>query len=514
MVHNGLPDSTIVVRGLFARPAKAIDSVSIKPGDSTEIRLTAGAPGTYFYAAEAGVADTSGEQETTGGAFVVDPVGGSPPDRIFVMNIWGQRKDSLTYRNALAINGRSWPNDERIDATVGDTVHWRWINANVRGHPMHMHGFFFRVDAKGSPLADTIYPAPAQRLAVTEFMAPFTTMAMTWSPDREGNWLFHCHIGWHVTRDATLEPPPIMEANMRMDADPEKHMAGLVLGLRIHPKPGATTASATPTKTLRLYVDEGKSKGFSATGMGYVLQQDARPPAADSVLLPGQVIVTNQGVPTDVVITNRLKETTSVHWHGLEIESYSDGVAGWSGMGKHLAPVIQPGDSFTAHLTLKRPGTFIYHTHMDDMRQMTSGLYGAVVVLEPGKEFDPSTDHVWVAGNDGLDAGKHRVVMNGDTTGPVLNFKAGVPHRMRFVNMGFALGGLVGVYEGKSFVPWRAIAKDGADLPAALAVPQKGPQLIVSGETYDYEWTPKPGRYRVTFVNPKKTLFSQEIVVR
>jgi FtsP/CotA-like multicopper oxidase with cupredoxin domain len=290
-------------------------------------------------------------------------------------------------------------------------------------------------------------------------------------------------------------------------------MAGLVVGIRVRQK-NSGTASPAATKTLHLFVNAGKSPGLAKVGMGYVLQQGTERPAVDSVVLPGTVIVTNQDVATDVVITNHLAEATAVHWHGLELESYSDGVAGWSGSAEHLAPVIEPGDSFVAHLTLKRPGTFIYHTHMDDMRQMTSGLYGALVVLPPGKQLDPATDRVWVVGTDGLDNEKSRVVVNGDSTGPVLQLRAGVPQRMRFVNMGFALGGFFGIYRDKTFVPWRAIAKDGADLPASQAVPQTGPQLIVSGETYDFEWIPAPGRYQLRFGGKKQASFTQVLVVR
>lgn len=514
-VRNALADSTITVHGLVTHPGKVLDSLKIRPGDSVTVTFAAGAPGTYVYAAETGNYGKRGvdERETTGGAFIVDPVGGSPPDRILVLNIWGHEVDSNTYRNALTINGRSWPYTERIDATVGDSVRWRVINASGRNHPMHMHGYYFRVDSKGGAMADSVYDASARRLAVTEVMLPFQTMAIAWSPDREGNWLFHCHIGFHVTLDATLTPPAIDEEPMRMDHDPEKHMAGLVIGMRVHPKPGGRTSPAKAAKVLHLFVDQGRSPGRAKVGMGYILQQGPRPPAADSVILPGSVIFATRDQPTDVVITNRLKETTAVHWHGLELESYSDGVAGWSGMGTHLAPVIQPGDSFVAHLTLKRAGTFIYHTHMDDLRQMTAGLYGALIVLEPGQQRDPRTDHLWVAGNDGMDD-KSRVVMNGDTTGPTLEFRAGVPHRMRFVNMGFALGGFFGIYRDKTFVPWRAIAKDGADLPASQAVPQTGPQLILSGETYDFEWIPMPGRYQLKFAGAKQVFFSQDVVVR
>ena len=55
-----------------------------------------------------------------------------------------------------------------------------------------------------------------------------------------------------------------------------------------------------------------------------------------------------------------------------------------------------------------RAGTFIYHTHLNDIEQLTSGMYGAAVVLERNQKYDPSTDHAFVLGRDGEHAGTHR----------------------------------------------------------------------------------------------------------
>jgi Putative multicopper oxidases len=151
-VRNALSDSTISIHGLFTRPAATDDSIVLRPGETRTMRFAAGLPGTYLYAAMIGKRDfvKGDERDQVSGAFVIDPPGGSPPDRILMMNIWGQTVDSTTYRNALAINGHSWPYDERMEMTVGDTVRWRVINATARNHPMHLHGFFFDVTAKGA----------------------------------------------------------------------------------------------------------------------------------------------------------------------------------------------------------------------------------------------------------------------------------------------------------------------------------------------------------------------------
>src|SRR5690606_2697014 len=99
----------------------------------------------------------------------------------------------------LAINGRGWPHSERLSYPVGDTIRWRWLNGSYLPHPMHLHGFHYRVLAKGDGQRDRTYPADEVRAVVTEFMLPGSTFAMDWVPTRAGNWLFHCHMAPHIS---------------------------------------------------------------------------------------------------------------------------------------------------------------------------------------------------------------------------------------------------------------------------------------------------------------------------
>ena len=223
-----------------------------------------------------------------------------------------------------------------------------------------------------------------------------------------------------------------------------------------------------------------------------------------------------RGQPTDIVIVNRLTEPTAIHWHGIELESYSDGVAGWSGAGDRLAPSVMPGDSFTARLTLPRAGTFMYHTHLNDIEQLTSGLYGGIVVLEPGKRFDQRRDHLFVTGWDGesrAPAPPH-LVINGDSLPAPLALTAGVPHRLRFVNIGPAGLFRMAIYRDTSLASWKRLAKDGADLPPAQAIRTPSQFTIAVGETYDFELTPDRGKYRLVTQFRDKLLWSRELVVR
>ena len=514
-IRNELTDSTLRIYGLVTRPAAVHDSLVIPPGESRSVIFPAGAPGSYLYWASLGSNkhERFAEREQLAGAFIVDPPGGSPPDRILVLNVWGDRVDSTTYRNALTINGRSWPYTERIEATAGDTLRWRVLNATWRNHPMHLHGFYYRIGARGDGFADTLYSAGARRLVVTEVMRPLTTMAMTWVAARPGNWLFHCHLGFHVVPTARLDAP---DSHDRMAHQAGAHMAGLVLGIAVRPRPDTREPPRGKARRLHLFVQEGIKRGRAPRAMGFVLQRGARPPATDSVEIPGSVLVLTRGQPTDIVIVNRLNEPTAIHWHGIELESYSDGVAGWSGASDRLAPSVMPGDSFTARLTLPRAGTFMYHTHLNDIEQLTSGLYGGIVVLEPGKRFDGRRDHVFVTGWDGETRAPKppHLLINGDSLPGPLVLTAGVPHRLRFVNIGPAGMFRFGIYRDTSLVTWKRLAKDGADLPPAQAVPVRSAQVIGVGETYDFELTAEPGKYRLVAELREKPLWTRELVAR
>ena len=511
-LRNALADSTVQFHGFSTRPAGSDSSIVVGPGESRTVRFAAGAPGTYLYWADAGAQDTNRvEREQLAGAFVVDSAGARPDDRIFVINIWGTPKaeDTTRYGNALAINGLSWPHSERIEATVGDTLRWRWINASIRPHPMHLHGFYFRLEALGTGLRDSAIAPAMQPLAVTQLMIPNATMSLVWGPDRPGNWLFHCHIGFHVVPEARLNPPPTGHPDHSAH-DPEVHMAGLILGIAVKPSPGWEEPARVQTRNLRLFVQEGAKRLEAPRALGFVLQRDQRPPAPDSVEIPGTTLVLTQNQPTDITVINRLKETAAIHWHGIELESYSDGVPGWSGAMQRLAPSIEPGDSFVARLTLPRSGTFIYHTHMNDIEQITSGLYGAIVVLPPGERFDSTRDHVFVAGWDGLS----RTLVNGDSTPPPLELAAGVAHRFRFVGIGAATGGRFAIRRDSSLVHWRAVARDGADLPPAQATLRRANQYVGVGETFDFEWIPEPGEYSLTAGNLRRPFMRRNLVVR
>jgi FtsP/CotA-like multicopper oxidase with cupredoxin domain len=513
-VRNDLPDSQVVVRGLHARPGTA-DTLIVAPGERRTVRFTAGPPGTYAYGAWTGPdggtslargvpppPESGRERDQMTGAFVIDSAGARVDDRIFVMNIWGDPVGDTGYTNAVAINGKAWPYAERVLLTVGDSARWRWVNGTGRNHPMHLHGFYFRIDSRGTFRSDTIYAAGARRLAVTENLMPGESMSITWSPAEPGNWLFHCHIAFHAIPDAAR-----FDRSVHVDHDVD-HMAGLVLGIHVAPPPGWRSAPRPDPRRVRFVVEELPARRDTSRTVGVGIADGAGEARAVS---PGPVLVLTRGRPTDVTVVNRLSETTAIHWHGLELESWSDGVAGWSGMDPRVAPPVAPGDSFVARLTMPRAGTFIYHTHIHDVGQITAGLYGPIVVLPPGAALDPETDHLFTAGWD-----DERIVVNGDTTEAPLAWAGGRPHRLRFINIGpaqrlrFSVERDSGVY-----ARWRPLAKDGADLPAFQAAETRSTEILDVGETLDAGVSLAPGVYAITARMPGgRTLYRRRVEVR
>jgi FtsP/CotA-like multicopper oxidase with cupredoxin domain len=100
--------------------------------------------------------------------------------------------------------------------------------------------------------------------------------------------------------------------------------------------------------------------------------------------LPGKPLTLRRGHETTIHIKNDLPEPTSVHWHGLRVPFKSDGVAGVT-----QAPLM-PGLDQHVRLRPSDAGTFWYHPHMNSLRQIGSGLAGALVVEE---ERAPSVEH-------------------------------------------------------------------------------------------------------------------------
>src|SRR5262249_14594778 len=153
-------------------------------------------------------------------------------------------------------------------------------------------------------------------------------------------------------------------------------------------------APAAVAQRLTLLMRKQPGYWHPEDAYGFALESERSDIQPQSVGVPGPLLVLHRGEPVEITLKNELPEAPSIHWHGIEMDSYFDGVPGWSGSSQSTTPAIEPGGTFRVRFTPPRAGTFIYHTHAEDTRQLASGLYGAIVVLEPGEHFDPARDHV------------------------------------------------------------------------------------------------------------------------
>lgn len=94
--------------------------------------------------------------------------------------------------------------------------------------------------------------------------------------------------------------------------------------------------------------------------------------------LAGPTLVWQEGEVVTIHVTNHLKKSTSIHWHGIILPTHMDGVPGLSFDG------IAPGETFTYRFKVRQHGTYWYHSHSGFQEQ--TGLYGAIVIKPKRKE--------------------------------------------------------------------------------------------------------------------------------
>jgi FtsP/CotA-like multicopper oxidase with cupredoxin domain len=491
------------------------DSVVVASGATREIRARPSRPGNFIYRATDGTRSAA-QMRVAGamaGAFVVDSAGlpRSSRDRIFMILmvpdsalVAAAASENLIPSRAghfaFTINGRSWPHTERIFTTVGDTLRWRVINGTFDVHPMHLHGFYYTVNKFEGRFAAANGQNIPDRRVVTERMEPFSAMSMTWVPERPGNWLFHCHFAFHL----------IPQAGAADGVDHENHalsgMNGLAMGIQVKPRGDERVVAQSSYRHLRLTAVRDAGFPDSAPSMRFVLEDGQRRIEARG-MSPTLYLTRNE--PVRITVVNAIGEPTSVHWHGMELESYNDGVAGWSGTPEHLSPAIAPGDSFVALFTPPRSGTFMYHSHVNDTRQQPAGLVGAMIVRDR-PEAARDDDHEFL-----LKGWRARpnlpgpLEVNGQLNPDTVVFHVGRPERLRFMGLpSFAANATVtlttrhdSVFQSlndTAVVRWKPVAKDGADLPERARAPRPARQIISMGETYDFEYTAvRPGILRI-----------------
>ncbi len=102
--------------------------------------------------------------------------------------------------------------------------------------------------------------------------------------------------------------------------------------------------------------------------------------------IPGPILEFTEGEYAVIYVKNEMKEETSVHWHGIIIPNFYDGVPYLT------TPPIRPGETFKYEFPVAQLGTYWYHSHT--MLQEQSGVFGSIVIQPKEKTLDYDRDLV------------------------------------------------------------------------------------------------------------------------
>jgi len=118
---------------------------------------------------------------------------------------------------------------------------------------------------------------------------------------------------------------------------------------------------------------------------------------------PGPTLEAVEGDRVRILVTNRLKEHTTIHWHGLLLPSGMDGVGGLT------QKQIGPDETYAYEFTLKQHGTQMYHPHADEMTQMAVGMMGMFIIHpRDGEKMPIDRDYCFLTHNWAMHPGTYR----------------------------------------------------------------------------------------------------------
>lgn len=219
--------------------------------------------------------------------------------------------------------------------------------------------------------------------------------------------------------------------------------------------------------------------------------------------LPGPRLHIRQGDDVRINVTNRLPESTSVHWHGLILPNEMDGPA------EITQDPIKPGDTYRYEFTAVQSGTFFYHSHDHVDRQQALGLYGALIIdpAQPDPTLTADHDYVlllqeWLL-REGLtypampmDGGQPNYFTINGRAYPATNpipMKVGETLKVRFIGSNNGFIHPMHIHGG----PFLVVARDGITLPLTARF-EADTINVGPGQRYDVIWKAlKPGKWLI-----------------
>ena len=148
-----------------------------------------------------------------------------------------------------------------------------------------------------------------------------------------------------------------------------------------------TALTALVSSAQELSFVEGNSDNLPVHEYTLTIEQDTVNKAGKEVMgmtvngnIPGPVLEFTEGEYAVIYVKNNMDVETSVHWHGLLLPNFYDGVPYLT------TPPIKPGTTFKYEFPLKQSGTYWYHSHT--MLQEQSGVFGSIVIKPKEKTLN------------------------------------------------------------------------------------------------------------------------------
>jgi manganese oxidase len=219
--------------------------------------------------------------------------------------------------------------------------------------------------------------------------------------------------------------------------------------------------------------------------------------------VPGPRLHIRQGDRVRINVTNRLPESTTIHWHGLILPNEMDGPA------EITQEPIPPGGSYRYEFTAGQSGTYFYHSHDHVDRQQALGLYGALIIDPANPQDEIAADHDYVIQlqewlmREGLtfpsmpmDGGQpNYFTINGRSypSTDTIRMKVGETLKVRFIGTNNGFIHPMHIHGG----PFEVVARDGETIPEPARF-LADTVNVGPGQRYDVVWRARrPGKWLI-----------------
>lgn len=260
---------------------------------------------------------------------------------------------------------------------------------------------------------------------------------------------------------------------------------GALLGLsplltpgRVEAAPSAGTVPVLSGKEFNLVVDETPVNFTGKSRMATTINGS----------IPSPILRWREGDTVTIRVTNRLKVSTSIHWHGIILPYQMDGVPGVSFKG------IDPGETFTYRFKVQQSGTYWYHSHSGFQEQ--TGMYGTIIIEPRGKQTIRADRDYVVQLSDWTDENPMNVFAKLKKKGDYYNFME--PTAPEFFRDVRTMGMKAAIDKRRMWNEMRMSPTDLADISAYTYT------FLMNGATPTGNWTGlfRPGeRVRLRFIS-------------